>query len=134
MQIVIFGLTVSSSWGNGHATIWRALCSALARDGHRIFFFERDVSYYANHRDLSHPEGYELVLYRDWQDINDKARDLVAESDSAIVTSYCPDATAACDLILDSPVPVRVFYDLEAPITLERLRIGDKVEYLPPYG
>ena len=134
MQIVIFGLTVSSSWGNGHATIWRALCGALARAGHRITFFERDVPYYANHRDLTDPELYDLVLYNDWQDVERRARELVAHSDSAIVTSYCPDALAACDLVLDSPVPVRVFYDLDAPVTLDRLRAGLKVEYIPSYG
>jgi spore maturation protein CgeB len=52
MKLVIFGLTVSSSWGNGHATLWRGLCRALARQGHRVVFFERDVPYYAGHRDL----------------------------------------------------------------------------------
>jgi spore maturation protein CgeB len=53
LRLVVFGLTVSSSWGNGHATLWRALIAALARDGHHVTFFERDVPYYAAHRDLS---------------------------------------------------------------------------------
>src|SRR5713101_788891 len=66
MKLVIFGLTVSSSWGNGHATLWRGLCNALAKQGHQVTFFERDVSYYANHRDLLWPELYELVLYSSW--------------------------------------------------------------------
>ena len=52
MQLVIFGLTVSSSWGNGHATMWRGLCNALSRRGHKVIFFERDVPYYAQHRDV----------------------------------------------------------------------------------
>src|ERR671930_1180991 len=113
MRLVIFGLTVSSSWGNGHATIWRALCGALARQQHQVTFFERDVPYYANHRDLSNAKDYELVLYQDWTDIHAAAREAVAGADSAIVTSYCPDARVASDLILESRVPMRIFYDLD---------------------
>src|SRR6476646_5789164 len=60
MKLVIFGLTVSSEWGNGHATLWRGLCNAFARQGHDVTFFERDVSYYANNRDLLWPKSYKL--------------------------------------------------------------------------
>jgi spore maturation protein CgeB len=63
MNFVIFGLTISSSWGNGHATLWRGLSGALARRGHRITFFERDVPYYAAHRDLAAIPGGKLELY-----------------------------------------------------------------------
>ena len=66
MKWVIFGLTVSSSWGNGHATLWRGLCRALARRGHQIVFFERDVPYYSAHRDLETLPGGDLCLYPDW--------------------------------------------------------------------
>ena len=134
MRLVIFGLTVSSSWGNGHATIWRGLCNALARRGHQITFFERDVPYYAAHRDLQNIDAYQLILYSVWKEIEAYAREAVAAADSAIVTSYCPDALAAADLILDSSAPVRVFYDLDTPVTLERFRLEGSVDYLPPYG
>jgi spore maturation protein CgeB len=66
MRLVIFGLTVSSSWGNGHATLWRALIRALARPRPRVTFFERDVPYYAAHRDAPELPDAELVLYPDW--------------------------------------------------------------------
>jgi len=134
MRLVIFGLTVSSSWGNGHATIWRGLCRALARKGHQVRFFERDVPYYAAHRDLQNSEPYQLILYSAWEEVEAQAREAVAAADSAIVTSYCPDALAAADLILDSPALVRVFYDLDTPVTLERLRLEGSVDYLPSYG
>jgi hypothetical protein len=69
MKLVVFGLTVSSSWGNGHATLWRGLMKALARRGHHVVFFERDVPYYAGARDLwSLPDG-ELVLFADWDEV-----------------------------------------------------------------
>jgi spore maturation protein CgeB len=134
MKLVIFGLTVSSSWGNGHATIWRGLCSALARQGHKVQFFERNVPYYALHRDLNSSERYELILYDSWEDVATKARLAVRGADCALVTSYCPDARAATDLILAEPVGLRIFYDLDTPITLDRLRAGEEVEYLPTFG
>jgi spore maturation protein CgeB len=134
MRLVIFGLTVSSSWGNGHATIWRGLCRALARQGHQVSFFERDVPYYSAHRDLQYTQTFELILYSAWKDIEAHARQAVETADSAIVTSYCPDAQAAADLILESAAPVRVFYDLDTPVTLERLRLEGSVDYLPSAG
>jgi spore maturation protein CgeB len=134
MRIVIFGLTVSSSWGNGHATIWRGLCSALARQGHDITFFEKDVSYYAAHRDLPNPPDYELVLYSTWDGVVGLAKRTTCDADLAVVTSYCPDARPACDLVLESRAALRIFYDLDTPVTLERLRAGEDVEYLPEYG
>ncbi|HEX2985069.1 MAG TPA: hypothetical protein VHO28_16135 [Ignavibacteriales bacterium] len=69
MRIVIFGLTITSSWGNGHATIWRGLCRALHKRGHNIVFFEKNVSYYANNRDLTEFEGADIILYNDWSEI-----------------------------------------------------------------
>ena len=134
MKLAIFGLTVSSSWGNGHATIWRGLCNALARQGHSIRFFERDVSYYAQHRDLNAGNSFELILYKSWEEVAGAAQRVLNDSDMAVVTSYCPDARAATELILDTAVQLRVFYDLDTPVTLDRLRAGDDVEYLPSDG
>ncbi len=97
MKLVIFGLTVSSSWGNGHATLWRGLCNALARQGHEVTFFERDVGYYANYRDLVWPDSYTLTLYPSWAEAEAMAKSEISASDVAVVTSYCPDARSACD-------------------------------------
>jgi spore maturation protein CgeB len=134
LKLVIFGLTVSSSWGNGHATLWRGLCAALARRGHEVVFFERDMPYYALNRDLAElPQG-ELCLYPGWEEVSGLARRHLADADAAIVTSYCPDALAAAAIVLDAPVPVRVFYDLDTPVTLARLQAGQAVEYVPPRG
>jgi spore maturation protein CgeB len=133
MKLVIFGLTVSSSWGNGHATLWRGLLKALARQGHRVVFFERDVPYYRAHRDLTDPEIYRLVLYPDWKTVQREAEHEIRESDLAIVTSYCPDAPAASDVILESSA-IKVFYDLDTPVTLESLRTQGEVSYIPRQG
>lgn len=123
MNIVIFGLSVSSSWGNGHAALWRGLIGGLVGAGHRVMFYERDVPYYAENRDLNALPGAELVLYRDWPAPS------LADADVAIVTSYCPDASAATDLVLHSRT-LRVFYDLDTPVTLARLDAGETVDYV----
>ncbi|HEU5021866.1 MAG TPA: glycosyltransferase [Bryobacteraceae bacterium] len=135
MKIVIFGLTVSSSWGNGHATLWRGLCSAFARRGHEVVFFEHDLPFYAAARDLRRlPGDGRLILYSDWSDIASAARCHLSDADVGMVTSYCPDGIAASDLVLDSPARCRVFYDLDTPVTLASLRVGDPVPYLPLRG
>lgn len=134
MKIVIFGLSVSSSWGNGHATLWRGLCRALVDLGHFPVFFERDVPYYDAHRDLHELPGGELYLYPDWNSVLPRAQAEIADADVAIVTSYCPDGIDACEFTLSSSAAVRAFYDLDTPVTLDRLRSGQTVEYLPPDG
>jgi spore maturation protein CgeB len=134
MLLVVFGLSISSSWGNGHATLWRGLCAALARRNHRVVFFERDVPYYAMNRDLWEIPGGELVLYRDWADAVRLAEKHLAAADVAMVTSYCPDGIDATDLVLSSPVGMRVFYDLDTPVTLANLTAGKEVGYIGPHG
>jgi spore maturation protein CgeB len=113
--------------------LWRALIRSLAAQGHRVTFFERDVPYYAEHRDLTELDGASLVLYGDWPEITSCARRQLADADAAMVTSYCPDALAATDLIFDSRA-VRVFYDLDSPVTLARLSAGEQVGYIGGEG
>ena len=135
MKIVIFGLTLSSSWGNGHATLWRGLICALRARGHEIVFFEKDVPYYAAHRDFTSFPSAKLVLYSDWAAISSMAARQVAGADATIITSYCPDANIAAHLSFDAaPGALHVFYDLDTPITLARVNAGDHVEYLPTDG
>lgn len=131
MKIVVWGLTVSSSWGNGHATLWRGLIRALGAAGHEVVFVERDVPWYADNRDLTDLPGGRLVLYRDWADVAGR-RDLL-DADAGIVTSYCPDAVAAAALVLNAR-GTSVFYDLDTPVTLARLAAGEAVDYLPVEG
>ena len=134
MKFVIFGLTISSSWGNGHATLWSGLARALAAQGHLVIFFERDVPYYANARDLTEMPGKgRLVLYGTWQDVRATVRAELEDADVAIITSYCPDALEAEMALEDSPA-LRVFYDLDTPVTLAQLRHGVRPAYIGPNG
>jgi spore maturation protein CgeB len=133
MKIVVFGLTVSSSWGNGHATLWRGLIRALARRGHRVVFYEHDVPYYAGNRDLHEIPGGELVLYDAWDGVRARAARDVADADVAMVTSYCPHGIEATALVLEGRA-MRVFYDLDTPVTLARLEAGEEIGYIGPEG
>jgi spore maturation protein CgeB len=130
LKIAIFGLTISSSWGNGHATPYRAILRALHhRKGHQITFFEKDVPYYALRRDFNACEFCELVLYSSWEEIRAFARRSVAESDAVISASYCPDGARIIEDIIDIRGPAKIFYDLDTPITLSNLASGD-LDYL----
>ncbi|MDB5695512.1 MAG: hypothetical protein JWN21_1055 [Sphingomonas bacterium] len=133
MKIVIWGLTVSSSWGNGHATLWRGLIRSLTAQGHRVTFIEKDMPWYRDARDLRELPGGRLLIYDQWRDVLSHKRDLL-DADAMIVTSYCADAIAATQLIEEAGRGVRVFYDLDTPVTLARLAAGEPVEYLPPDG
>lgn len=132
MRIVVFGLAITSSWGNGHATLWRGLVRALGRLGVETVFFERDQPWYAAARDLPEIAGGRIVVYPDWEGVEAAAIAAVADADAAIVTSFCPDAVAATRLVAGLSRPVRVFYDLDTPVTLGAVEAGREVGYIGP--
>jgi spore maturation protein CgeB len=129
VKIVICGLSITSSWGNGHATTYRALTRALRARGHDIVFFERDVEWYASNRDMPEPPFCRVHIYEQWQDIANLLRRELDEADVAMVGSFCPDGLRAIDAMLDSGSAVKAFYDIDTPITVSKLRAGD-AEYL----
>jgi spore maturation protein CgeB len=135
MHFVVFGLSVSSSWGNGHATIWRSLIKGLAKRGHTVSFYERDVPYYASTRDQwIPPAGCRLNLYDCIASVQTDAAGDLDHADLALSTSYCPDGPAAARLILNSAARLKGFYDLDTPVTLNSLHEGNRAPYLPDGG
>jgi spore maturation protein CgeB len=133
VKLVIFGLSVSSAWGNGHATLWRGILRALAARGHDVVFFERDTPFYASHRDLPVGEGYEIVVYPSWSEVAPRARREVESADAALLTSYQADAARAGELLRHAS-GARIFYDLDTPVTLDLLARGVDVPWLPAHG
>ena len=113
--------------------LWRALIRAFGTLGHHTVFFERDVPYYAQNRDLTILEGGRLVLYDDWEEVRPEAKRELAGADAGIVTSYCPDALAATEVVLGAPA-LHLFYDLDTPVTLSQLAEGRAVTYIGPDG
>jgi spore maturation protein CgeB len=129
VKIVVFGLTLSSSWGNGHATPYRAILRALKQRGVDITFFEKDVEYYALRRDFSDCDYCRLVLYPNWDELRSFALRQCEEADVVMTASYVPEGARIADEILHLQRPLRVFYDLDTPITLKALRTGS-VDFL----
>ncbi|HEV7674324.1 MAG TPA: glycosyltransferase [Candidatus Angelobacter sp.] len=129
MKITVFGLTLSSSWGNGHATPYRAIIRALDRLGHQVHFFEKDVSYYRSRRDFDSCDYCEFALYSEWAEVRDLALSTAADSDVVITASFLPEGRRINDEVLDLGRPLHVFYDLDTPVTLSGLRRCE-VEYL----
>jgi spore maturation protein CgeB len=129
VKIVICGLSITSSWGNGHATTFRALARALRARGHDIVFFERDFEWYASNRDMPEPPFCRVHIYEEWDDVVHLLRRQLNEADVAMVGSFFPDGIKAIDEMLDSNAAVKTFYDIDTPITLSKLRAGD-AEYV----
>jgi spore maturation protein CgeB len=77
--------------------------------------------------------GGELILYESWTDVEHRAASELHDSDAAIVTSYCPDALRARDAIAAAGA-ISIFYDLDTPVTLERMQCGEQVPYIGSSG
>lgn len=130
LRMVVFGLSLSSSWGNGHATTYRALLKALAERGHDILFLERDCPWYAEHRDLKKPAYCRLALYRSLSDLR-RFRAELADADVVIVGSFVPDGVAVGRWVQQNATGITAFYDIDTPVTLAKLKAG-QCEYLSP--
>jgi spore maturation protein CgeB len=130
MKIVIYGLAITSSWGNGHATTYRSLCKALARRGHQIHFVEKNLEWFRDNRDLPHPDFCTVHLYADWQESARKLTKLSRDADAIVMGSYFPDAIAATEALFESDCGPLIFYDIDTPITISKLRSTGHAEYL----
>jgi spore maturation protein CgeB len=130
MRLVVLGLSLSSSWGNGHATTFRALLKQFAARGHDILFLERDVPWYASHRDVADPDYCQLAFYKDLPGL-EKWRTDIAYADAVIVGSYVPEGVAVGRFVQETAHGVTAFYDIDTPVTLAKLERGD-FEYLSP--
>ena len=132
MNIVILGLSITSSWGNGHATTFRGLVRELASSGHRVLFLERDVPWYASHRDLPSPDYCQLELYASLDDLKARFTEPVRAADMVIVGSYVPEGVAVGEWVVQTAQGIKAFYDIDTPVTLAKLERAD-FEYLHPH-
>jgi spore maturation protein CgeB len=131
LRIVILGLSITSSWGNGHATTYRGLVRELVRRGHDLLFLERDVPWYANHRDLANPPYGRTELYGSLDELRERFGSEVRDADVVIVGSYVPDGAAVGDWVQSRARGLAAFYDIDTPVTLAKLARGEH-EYLRP--
>ncbi len=121
MKVVVLGLSITSSWGNGHATNFRALVAALSRRGHEVLFLERDVPWYAAHRDLAEPPFGRTLLYGSVDELRDRAATDVRDADLVVVGSYVPDGVEVGRWVTGLATGVTAFYDIDTPVTLAAL-------------
>ena len=131
MRIVFCGLSITSSWGNGHATNYRALVRELTARGHDVLFCERDVPWYAAQRDLPRPPWGTTELYGSVAELRERFEADVREADLVVVGSYVPDGVQVGEWVLDTAQGATAFYDIDTPVTLAKLARGD-FEYLSP--
>ena len=131
MNIVILGLSITSSWGNGHATTFRGLVRELTALGHDVLFLERDVPWYAENRDLPRPPWGRTVLYGSVAEMQAEFAEEVQNADAVIVGSYVPDGIAVGRWVQQTARGLRAFYDIDTPVTLAALARGD-CDYLAP--
>jgi len=131
VKIVFAGLSVTSSWGNGHATNYRALMRALEERGHDVTFLERDVPWYAAERDMPEPPWGSTHLYGSVAELRERFADEVQAADLTVLGSYVPDGVEVGEWIATTARGVTAFYDIDTPVTLARLEGGDR-EYLAP--
>ena len=131
LELVFLGLSITSSWGNGHATTFRGLMSELSARGHDVLFLERDVPWYAANRDLPHPPYGRTELYESLDALRDRFGDAVRRADAVIVGSYVPEGIAVGDWVLATAGGVAAFYDIDTPVTLSGLEAAG-VAYLAP--
>jgi len=130
LKLVVLGLSVSSSWGNGHATTYRALLREFAKRGHEIVFLERDVEWYRSNRDLPFPDFCRLEIYADLEDLKHRFESELRSSDWTIVGSYVSQGVEVGEWATRTAKNV-AFYDIDTPVTLAKLARGD-YEYLSP--
>jgi spore maturation protein CgeB len=124
-QIVFLGLSITSSWGNGHATTYRGLVRALSERGHDVTFLERDVPWYAENRDLARPPYGRTHLYADLAELRDRFTAIVRDADLVVVGSYVPDGIEVIRWAQDTARGAIAFYDIDTPVTLAAVARGD---------
>ena len=130
-HVVFLGLTVTSSWGNGHATNYRALMKELTRRGHHVTFLERDVEWYARERDLPHPPHGTTHLYDTVDELRTRHTELIRDADLVVLGSYVPDGVQIGEWLLRTARGVTAFYDIDTPVTLASLE-QNTCRYLAP--
>jgi spore maturation protein CgeB len=121
MKIVVLGLSITSSWGNGHATNYRGLCGALRRRGHDVLFLERDVPWYRESRDFDAPF---VRLYASPLELRERFGADVRDADLALVGSFVPDGVEVGTWVLDTAGGAVAFWDIDTPVTASLLERG----------
>lgn len=120
-KIVFCGLSITSSWGNGHATTYRGLIRELTQQGHKVLFLERDRPWYAENRDLPHLSYARVELYSSVEQFKECFTKELLEADAIIVGSFVPEGIEIGKWVHSHCKGISGFYDIDTPVTLSHL-------------
>lgn len=129
LDIVIIGLTITSSWGNGHATTYRSLLKEFKKRGHNILFLEHDKPWYASQRDLPNPSYCDTRLYQSVDELKEQYAEAVKNADMVIVGSYVPEGKTVGQWVIDTAQGIKAFYDIDTPVTIAKV-LQEDCDYL----
>ncbi len=124
LRIVVLGLSITSSWGNGHATTYRGLIRELCRRGHQVLFLERETPWYRERRDLVQPPFGHTCLYDSLDELYRRWGSAVRDADLVVVGSYVPDGIEVADFVQQTAGRLTAFYDIDTPVTLAAVAAG----------
>ncbi|HEY3359634.1 MAG TPA: glycosyltransferase [Polyangia bacterium] len=124
LSFVFLGLSITSSWGNGHATTYRGLVRELCARGHEVLFLERDAQWYRENRDLAAPPYGRTRLYDSVAELQDRHAADIRDADVVVLGSYVPDGSLVADWVTRTARQATAFYDIDTPVTLAGLGAG----------
>jgi spore maturation protein CgeB len=125
LKIAFFGSSLVSAYWNGAATYYRGIVRALHARGHQVSFYEPDAYQRQQHRDMPDPDWARVVVYPATEVAVLAALQEAAQADIVIKASGVGvfDALLEAQVLkLQSPAPLVIFWDVDAPATLDRLQ------------
>jgi spore maturation protein CgeB len=125
LDIAFFGSSLVSAYWNGAATYYRGIVRALHQRGHRVTFYEPDAYGRQEHRDIPDPEWARVVVYSGATEaaaleaVEDaRQADLVVKASGIGIFDTLLEAAI---VELQRPETLVVFWDVDAPATLDRI-------------
>ncbi len=100
VKIVFLGLSITSSWGNGHATTYRGLDSRFAERGHEVLVSGERCSVVRGQSRPAHPPYGKAELYGSSEELKDQFRQRDRRADLTMVGSYVPEGVAVGEWVL----------------------------------
>ncbi len=131
LDIVILGLSITSSRSHDHAVTYRGLVRELAQRGHRVLFLERDQPCHADQRDLREPPYGRTEIYASLDELRDRFATDIRRADCVVVGSSVPQGVEVGRWVTETARGATAFYDIDAPMTLAGLARGGS-EHLEP--
>jgi len=130
LRIAFFGSSLVSAYWNGAATYYRGIIRALADRGHRVTFYEPDAFERQQHRDMPDPPWARVVVYTAGS-AGEVLRTVASAADADVVIKA--SGVGVFDELLEAAILEEhggrafvVFWDVDAPATLDRLQQDPK--------